>query len=264
MPNGLFYYLDAQLLTLFLFATLLAAAAIGFRLGRRARANTDDTARSQSNTIQGAVIGVLALLLAFTLSMAITRDENRRRLVLDEADSIGTTYLRSQLLPEPYAAQAAEVLRQYVDNRLEFYNAGVDEARFNAANDQALELHDRLWAIAAAASAQDNRAIPTGLFVESLNETIDLQSMRLAATRNTVPETVLLLLFAVAIATAAIVGYNSGLSNQRHLFAALTLIVLITLIIWVLIDLDRPRRGLILVSQQSMIDLREAMRQDLP
>ena len=264
MPSGLFYAIDAQLLTLGLFLALLAALAIGFWLGRRARANTDDTAKSQSSTIQGAVIGVLALLLAFTLSMAITRYESRRQLVLAEANAIGTTYLRSKLLPEPYPAQAAEVLRQYVDNRLEFYNAGVDDARLQAANDQAVQLEDQLWTIATAASAQDQRAIPTGLFVETLNDTIDLQAMRLAATRNTVPETVILLLFAVAIATAAIVGYNSGLSNQRHLFAALTLLVLITLIVWVLIDLDRPRRGLILISQQSMIDLQESLHRDKP
>ena len=264
MPNRLFYYIDAQILTLGLFIALLAALAIGFWLGRRARANTDDTAKSQSSTIQGAVIGVLALLLAFTLSMAITRYESRRQLVLDEANTIGTTYLRSKMLPAPYAAQAADVIRQYVDNRLEFYNAGVDETRFNAANDQAGQLQNQLWAIATAAIAQDNRAIATGLFVETLNDTIDLQATRLAATRNTVPETVILLLFAVAIATAAIVGYNSGLSNQRHLFAAMTLIILITLIIWVLIDLDRPRRGLILISQQSMIDLQQSIQRDAP
>ena len=264
MPNGLFYYIDAQLLAVGLFLALLAAAAMGFLLGRRRRANTDDTAKSQSNTIQGAVIGVLALLLAFSLSMAITRYETRRQLVLDEANAIGTAYLRSKLLPEPYAAQAAGLLRQYVDNRLEFYNAGVDDERLAAANAQASQLQRQLWAIATAASTQDNRSVPAGLFTQALNDTIDLQAKRLAATRNTVPETVLLLLFAVAIATAAIVGFNSGLSNQRNLFAALVLIVLVTLIIWVLIDLDRPRRGLILISQQSMIDVQQAINQDLP
>jgi len=262
MPDGLFYTFDAQVLVLVLFISLVAALAIGYRLGHRARAKIDDTAKSQSGTIQGAVIGVLALLLAFTLSMAIARYETRRQLVLEEANAIGTTYLRSKLLPESYAMQAADLLRQYVANRLEFYNAGIDETRFQAANDQAGQLQDQLWSIATAVSAQDNRAIPTGLFVQTLNDTIDLQAKRLAATRNTVPETVILLLFAVAVATAAIVGYNSGLGNQRHLFAALTLLVLITMIIWVLIDLDRPRRGLILVSQQSMIDLQESLNRD--
>jgi hypothetical protein len=226
--------------------------------------NTDDTAKSQSGTIQGAIIGVLALLLAFTLSMAISRYETRRQLVLDEANAIGTTYLRSKMLPAPYPAQAADLLRQYVANRLEFYNAGIDDVRMQAANDQAVQLQGQLWSIATAASAQDNRAVPTGLIVQTLNDTIDLQGKRLAATRNSVPETVILLLLGVAIATAAIIGYNSGLSNRRHLSAALTLIVLITVIIWVLIDLDRPRRGLILISQQSMLDLQQTLQRDVP
>jgi hypothetical protein len=164
----------------------------------------------------------------------------------------------------PYPAQAADLLRQYVANRLEFYAASVDDVRLQVANDQAGKLQGQLWAVATAASAQDNRAVSTGLFVQTLNDTIDLQAKRLAAFRNTVPETVILLLLGVALATAAIVGYNSGLSNRRHLFAALTLIVLITVIIWVLIDLDRPRRGLILVSQQSMIDLQESLNRDRP
>jgi hypothetical protein len=264
MPNGLLYTIDASLITLVVFIALLVALEVGYRLGRRARANIDDTAKSQSGTIQGAIIGVLALLLAFTLSMAIARFDTRRQLVLDEADAIGTTYLRAKLLPAPYATSAADLLRQYVANRLEFYNAGIDEARFLAANDQAAKLQGQLWSIATAASAQDNRAVPTGLFVQTLNDTIDLQAKRLAATRNTVPETVSLLLLAVAIATVAIVGYNSGLSSRRHLFATLTLVILITVIIWVLIDLDRPRRGLILISQQSMIELQQTMQQDLP
>jgi len=125
---------------------------------------------------------------------------------------IGTTYLRSKMLPAPYPAQAADLLRQYVANRLEFYNAGIDDVRLQAANDQAGKLQGQLW----------------------------------------------------AVVTAAIVGYNSGLSNRRHLLAALTLIVLIAVIIWVLIDLDRPRRSLILISQQNMIDLQQALNRDVP
>ena len=125
-------------------------------------------------------------------------------------------------------------------------------------------MQNRLWAIATAVSAQDTHALPVSLFVQALNDTIDLQATRLAATRNIVPETVVLLLLAVAIAAAAIVGYNSGLSNRRQLFAGVTLIVLITLIVWVLIDLDRPARGLILVSQQSMSDLQQSLQFDIP
>ena len=264
MPSGFLYYVDAEIIALFLLILLFASLELGYRLGRRARAHADDTAKSQSGTIEGAVIGVLALLLAFTLSMSIARYETRRELVLDEANAIGTTYLRAKMLPAPFETQVADLLRQYVANRLEFYNAGIDQARQQAANEQAVQLQGRLWSVAMAASAQDNRAVPTGLFVQALNDTIDLQAKRLAATRNIVPETVVLLLLGVAAATAAIVGYNSGLSNRRHVFAGITLIILIAVIVWVLIDLDRPSRGLIRVSQQSMIDLQDSLNKDIP
>ena len=264
MPNRLFYYVDAGIIVVALLLVLVAALEVGYRLGRRARLNSDETSKSQSGTIEGAVIGVLALLLAFTLSMSITRYDTRRQLVLEEANSIGTTYLRSKLLPAPYATQAADLLRQYVANRLDFYDDRLDAAQLQQTNDRATQLQGQLWAIAMAASAQDNRSLSTSLFVQSLNDTIDLQATRLAATRSIVPETVVLLLLMVAVATAAIVGYNSGLSSRRHLFAGIILIVLIALIIWVLIDLDRPARGLILISQQSMIDLQQTLSHDLP
>jgi hypothetical protein len=183
--------------------------------------------------------------------------------VLDEANAIGTTYLRAELLPEPYATKAAYLLRQYVANRIGFFSAGIDQARLEADNAEAAQLQGQLWAIAQAASAQDNRAIPTGLFVQSLNETIDLQATRLAAFQNRVPETVIWLLLGVAVATAGVVGYNNGLGDRRHAFGAITLIVLITIIIWVIIDIDRPRRGLIQVSQQRMISLQDFITRDL-
>jgi CDP-diglyceride synthetase len=264
MPNTLFYYIDAEVIALVLFLILIATLEGGYRLGRRARANADSTTASQSVTIEGAVIGILALLLAFTLSMSITRYETRQKLVLDEANAVGTTYLRAKMLPAPYAAQAADLLRQYVANRLEFYDAGIDDSRLQVANNQAAQLQNRLWAIATAVSAQDTHALPVSLFVQALNDTIDLQATRLAATRNIVPETVVLLLFVVAIAATAIVSYNSGLSNRRQLFAGVTLIVLITLSVWILVDLDRPARGLILVSQQSMSDLQQSLQHDVP
>lgn len=264
MASELLYNIDSGVIIITLLIALIVALEIGRRLGRKARAQLDDAGKSQANSLQSAIIGLLALLLAFTLSMAISRYDTRRQLVLDEANAIGTTYLRAKMLPPPYATDAANLLRQYVANRLEFFDAGIDQARLQAANDQAAHLQQQLWSIAVAVSAQDNRSVPTGLFVQTLNDTIDLQAKRLAAFNNRVPETVIWLLLGVSIAAAGIVGYNNGLGNRRHVFAALTLIVLLVVIIWVIMDLDRPRRGLILVSQQSMISLQDFIEHDVP
>ena len=262
--DEILFNIDSAVIALGLFLALIAALEVGRRLGLKARPGLDDAARSQASSLQNAIVGMLALLLAFTLSMAINRYETRRQLVLEEANAIGTTYLRAKMLPAPYASEAAELLRQYVANRLEFFDAGIDQQRLRADNEQAAQLQRQLWSIATTTSAQDNRAISTSLFVQALNDTIDLQATRLAAFQNRVPETVIWLLLGVAVATVGVVGYNNGLGNRHHTFGALTLIVLITIIIWVIIDLDRPLRGLIQVSQQSIVSLQDFITHDLP
>ena len=264
MSGELLYDVDEGAILIVLISVLVVALEIGNRLGRRVRTRMDDAGKSQTNALQGAIIGLLALLLAFTLSMAINRFETRRQLVQDEANAIGTTYLRAKLLPPQYATDARNLLRQYVQNRLDYFNAGVDQARLQAADDQAAHLQQQLWSMAVAVSAQDNRSVPSGLYVQTLNDAIDLQAKRLAAFRNRVPETVIWLLLGVSVAAAGIVGYSNGLGNRRQVFGALILVVLITIIIWVILDLDRPRRGLIMVSQQSMISLQQFVTHDMP
>ncbi len=264
MPEDLLFNVASWIIILGLLAVLIVALEIGSRLGRRARATIDDAAKAQASALQSAIIGLLALLLAFTLSMAISRYDARRNLLLDEANAIGTTYLRAKLLPQPHAADAAHLLKQYVANRLELYDAGIDQARLRADAEQAAQLQDKLWSIAVAASAEDNRAIPTGLFVQALNDTIDLDAMRAAAFGNRVPGAVIWLLFGVAAAAAAVVGYNNGLGNSRHLFGTLILIALLVATIWVTIDLDLAQHGLIQISQQSMTTLQETIARDLP
>ena len=99
---------------------------LGFRLGRRKRPTVDEDARSQIITIQGAMLGLLALLLGFTFSMAMSRFEVRKQQVLEESNAIGTTYLRAQLMPEPPRKEVSNLLRRYVEVRLNFYRAGMD------------------------------------------------------------------------------------------------------------------------------------------
>jgi hypothetical protein len=264
VAEELLFNVASWIVILGLLAVLIVALEIGRRLGRRARAAIDDGAKAQANALQSAIIGLLALLLAFALSMAISRYDARRHLLLDEANAIGTTYLRAKLLPQPHAADAARLLKEYVANRLELYDAGIDQARLRADAEQAAQLQDKLWSITVATSAQDNRAVPTGLFAQALNDTIDLAAVRAAAFQNRVPGAVIWLLFGVAAAAAAVVGYNNGLAAGRHVFGALILIVLLVATLWVTIDLDVAQHGLIRVSQQSMTTLQETIARDLP
>lgn len=109
---------------------------------------------------------------------------------------------------------------------------------------------------------KDDRPVTTGLFIQELNEVIDLHTERVAAMENHVPESVLLLLFLVALMAAVLVGYGCGLAKRRHLFSTSIVALLIGMVIIAIIDLDRPNRGLIRVDQTSMIRLHDSMKND--
>lgn len=236
----------------------LGATWLGFSMGRRAKqSGTNDSSRSQFATIQAALLGLLALLLGFTFAMSMSRYDKRKQMVLEEANAIGTTFLRTQLLPEPYRREISQLLRQYVDVRLEYYDAGIDAARLQQAFDRAQALHQQIWSYTPALGERDPRAVTTGLFLLSLNEMIDLHAKRLTAMENHVPESALLLLYFLAILTIWFVGYASGLAGLRNFFVVMLLPVLIAAVIHVIIDIERPRRGLIKVGQQRLIELRQ-------
>jgi hypothetical protein len=264
MQGELFYHTSEWLIAFVMLVLLLLATEVGFRVGFRTRRGVDESARSQVGTIAGAIIGLLALLLGFTFAMALSRFDLRKRLVLEESNAIGTTYLRSRLLPEPMKTEVRGLLRSYVETRLDFYRAGQDEEQLRKALERTGELQEKLWAQAVAAVEKDDSETTTGYFLTSLNEVIDLHSARLAATENHVPEIVLLLLFTLAAVATATVAYGCGLGGHRHLFATTMVPILIVLVVTVIIDLDRPRRGFIRVSQESMTRLRDDLNRSAP
>jgi hypothetical protein len=189
--------------------------------------------------------------------MAMSRYEVRKQLVLDEANAIGTTYLRAQLLPEPQRHEIADLLRRYVQVRLNFYGAGTDAKKLEAAGSATTELQTQLWSTAAALGEKEPRAVTVGLFLQSLNEVIDLHNKRLTALENHVPEIILFLLYFVALVATGLIGYGCGLGGVRNFFVTVVSSVLIAAVVIVIIDLDRPLHGLIQVSQQRMLELRD-------
>jgi len=214
--------------------------------------------------LQAASLGLLALLLGFTFSMALTRFDIRKQLVLDEANAIGTTYLRAQLLPDPARKEVSDLLHHYVDVRLEFYQAGIDQGKLQKVDEDTEKLHRALWSYAITTGGQDPRAIPTGLFIQSLNEVIDLHSKRMTAMENHVPESVFVLLLVVATLSLGLVGYGAGMGRDRNLLPTVISVLLIASVILLIMDLDRPRRGLIKVSQQSMVRLQDSLKKVTP
>ena len=259
MNGELFYLTSMWVIYPASIAVFIAATIGGFLLGRRARSRAGDASLSEVTTIQAGIMGLLGLLLGFSFAMAVSRYDMRKQLVLDEANAIGTTYLRAQLLPGPYPSQVSDLLRRYVDVRLEFYQAGIDRRKLRDANAKTDQLQRRLWSRAVAASKMDPRSVSTGLFVQSLNNVIDIHSMRLMALENHVPGGVFLILYLAATVAMWLTGYACGLADFRGRFPILIAAILIASVTIVIVDLDRPRRGLITVSQQSMLRLQKSL-----
>jgi len=231
-----------------------------FRLGCIRRSSADESTKSQITTFQGAILALLGLLLAFTMSMALSRIEVRKQMVVEESNAIGTAYLRAQLLPEPEKTEISRLLRQYVDVRLE----GARTGNLQNVITKSEELHDRLWLQAVAVGKKVPQPFPTGLFIQSLNEVIDTHSKRLRAVMDQVPASILLLLFTVAIFGMGAMGYGCGLGNGHFIISRLAMAVLIAMVMLAIVDLDQPGRGLIRVSQQSMMSLRESINKPAP
>ena len=234
---------------------LLVFAEVGFRSGLRLFVAKDEARKGQIGGIQGAVLGMLALLLGFTFSMAVSRYENRRDLVLQEANSIGTTYLRASFLPDAHKTAVEAKLRRYVDVRLDFYSAGIDATKITAAETETATLQRELWAHTVAVAKEAPTPI-TATFINTLNDTIDLDATRLNALRARVPVAVWMLVLVVAAASCYASGYSAGASGARTSFSNVMLPLLIAVVVTLISDFDRPRQGMVGISQQPLLDLK--------
>ncbi|WP_435640459.1 hypothetical protein [Micavibrio aeruginosavorus] len=236
----------------------------GFRLGGRRSSNhvPDAALSSHVDTLKSALLGLLALLLGFTFAMAVSRYDVRKELVVQEANAIGTAYLRAQYLPDAMAHDVQDHLRSFVDARLEFYNAGIDPDRITTANAAAADIEKKLWAQAIAVARTMPESEPASLFIESLNDVIDTREKRQAALDNHVPESVIALLFFVSAVGMGFIGYGCGLAGKRRPISTALFGLLIVVVLLVILDIDRPRRGLTEVSQASLLRLQDDLKKD--
>lgn len=238
---------------------LFVFAEAGYRIGTAARRRNPDAASGHSGSVQGAVLGLLGLLLGFSFAMAVGRHDTRRLLAVEEANSIGTTWLRADFLGETRGKEARELLRSYTDHHLKAYKTADDPAVFRQHMDASTLIQNQLWKIAREAAAEKPDAVTTS-FINTLNETIDLQTSRIAASRNHVPGAVWLLLFIVASCGAWASGYGSGTGGDRSVFSQMIFPLLIAVVITLIADIDRPLRGMIGVSQKPLEELLETMK----
>jgi hypothetical protein len=251
------YDKNSILITAILFVLILLANEIGFRAGRHFKKRTNGDVKTQTNTIQAGILGLLALILGFTFTMSLQRYNNRGQAVIEEANAIGTTLLRTQLLPTPYDSITHALIQQYVDLRLQISNKDLTSINERyTLNMETDKVQSQIWEKAIEAAEIDSRSVTTGYFIVSLNEMIDARGKRNAFLQLHVPEVILYLLFIVFIITGALMGYSSGLGEVRTIVPSVMMSFLIVLLVFIIIDLDRPKRGIIKVKQDSMMELK--------
>ncbi len=241
--------------TIFLLA--LGASELGFRYGRSHPVTESE--RGIVTTIRTSILGLVALLLGFSFAITSARFNDRSRLVMDEANAIGTCYLRAGLLGEPASSQIRTALRRYTDLRLISYERGTDSREFARLADSMHARLDELW-LGVLQTGADRQLVIASEIVPAANEVIDLSATREWSRRFHMPPSVVWLLGLSIILCTAMTGHALGEAGPRHVGLLLGFTLLIVMVAFVVLDFDRPRRGLIRVDQSPLIQLQKSLQ----
>jgi hypothetical protein len=238
-----------------LFVVLSALLEAGYRIGVSISADTDPLRHEQLASARDGIGLLLSLLLGFTLAMALSRFDQRKQLVVDEANAIGTTILRAEMLPEPARDKMLELLREYIDARIRFAAVGLYGEEFAQATARGKELQNQMWKEGMDVAKTTPNAI-TSLFVEALNQSVDLSEKRLSMLENRVPTPIWVMLILISFLTCLTVGMSV---RRRFWYVMMISPLMISIVMALIADLNSPRSGFLQTGRASM----ERLQKDL-
>lgn len=241
------------LLALALMLVMLGCLEAGRRLGLRRIARDHDGAAKGIGAIDGAVFGLLGLLVAFTFSGAAARFDNRRDLVVQEANAIGTAYLRLDLLPATDRTALRDAFKQYLDARLDVYRAIPDLAAVDRALERASDQQGVIWRRSVAACRGDPTPVPCSLLLPALNGMFDIATTRTAARLIHPPTVIFVMLFVLAAASSLLAGYAMADSRSRRLLHMISFAATMSIVVYVILDVEFPRLGIIRVDHIDVV-----------
>jgi hypothetical protein len=241
-----FYLIDHRLIALGMLALLLAACEIGYRRGL-ANVGAPDSLRPLMSGTGAAMLGLLGLLLGFALSMAIGRWDTRRDVIIDESNAIGTLSLRAGLLEDPLRGQLREALRGYSDARIALGGSRSSPDKLRAARRESEALHVVIWSVVESANRPTTANATLAALIGSANELIDLHELRLASVQNHLPPALFLLLLALGALSVAFLAWSFGAASHRGRVPMVLLALLIGAVLLLIMDVNRPQRGMIAV-----------------
>ncbi|RDV36225.1 hypothetical protein DV096_20100 [Bradymonadaceae bacterium TMQ3] len=232
----------------------------GYWVGRWRREHTDPEQKSQTGTILAALLALLGFLLAISFGIAADRFAERKALVLQEANDIGTTFLRTNFLPQAQGDTSKTLLAAYVDTRLR----PLETADVDAAIHDSVELQSALWEQATIAAAAHPRSVPVGLYIDSLNDVIDRHEERVTvAIHYRIPPSLIWTLYLVALLSMVVMGLNFGLAGTRNMLASVALVMAFSAVLLLIVDLDQVHQRLFTVSQSPLEDTQASIQKTM-
>lgn len=230
---------------------------IGFRFGTWTRKHAQHEKESPVGAVVGATLGLLGFMLAITFGIAVSRFEMRTESYLNEIDVISTTYLRAEFLPEEARKQVRQNLREYIEVRIRAVESGDIQSGITRSE----AIHQIMWASAAAALQANETSLSISLFVQSLNELIDIHTRRIiTGLWLRIPSTIWFVLYTIAFLGMGEIGYQTALAGSSRTPVSIALIIAFASILWLITDLDRPHEGMLRINQRAMKDLQSTMR----
>jgi hypothetical protein len=225
---------------------IFAMSEVGFRLGRRQGPVKEG--RDPSILVQGSAFTVLALLLGFSFSLALNRYDARRSALLREANAINIAFLRAQLLDAKTASAERANLDAYIDERLAYARSDADPNQRSIAEAKSNQLQRDMWGLAVDAAQRDPHSTVVPLFVAALNDTAALSREEAAILNAHIPDVVVFWLLIIAMISSVMLGYGFGREGKRAVAFKVVFAAMVALVFGLVLDLDRPQRGLIRVS----------------
>ncbi len=240
---------------------ILLCMEIGRRIGKSRRAGDPHIDEKGISAIEGAVFALLGLLLAFTFSGAASRFDHRRELITQEANAIGTAWLRIDLLPSAAQAPLRRLYRDYVESRLAIYKEGVETEAGKAAYQRSVALQGEIWKQTSAAAYQAPAPAVANLALPPVNDMIDITTTRFVARQTHPPDAIYYLLFVLGLAAAMLAGDGMSASKHRQWLHRLGFALVISATVYVTMDMEYPRLGLIRIdaADQLLVDLQHSM-----
>jgi hypothetical protein len=236
---------------------VLAAAEAGFRIGLTIhRREPSDSGSSMRGAVVGSLLGLMAFLMAFSIGIVINQHNNRKAMVVTEANAVGTAWLRAGFLSEPDLSTTRDLLREYVEVRLE---AASDISQFNSMVARSEEIHVDLWSIVEQNVGRGNTSDIMALFADSINTVIDVHLLRITAATLRLPRLFGIVLYASTLISFFLVGVASSSDGKRDTAAIVLFALAFVAVMMIIIDLDRPQGGLLRVSQDALTSLLQQM-----